>query len=116
MLRLLFDQDFNHDILRGLLLRIPGVDGVTALQVGLGAATDPELLDWAARHQRTIVTHDFNTMPDHAYQRIKNGQHVAGLFIVPQALPIGQAITELETLVACSLAEEWDGLIVFLPL
>lgn len=32
MLRLLFDQDFNHDILRGLLLRLPDVDGVTALQ------------------------------------------------------------------------------------
>lgn len=48
MLRLLFDQDFNHDILRGLLLRLPDVDAVTALQSGLDEAADPELLDWAA--------------------------------------------------------------------
>jgi hypothetical protein len=46
MLRLLFDQDFNHDILRGLFLRLPDVDGVTALQAGLDEAPDSELLDW----------------------------------------------------------------------
>lgn len=43
MLRLLFDQDFNHNILRGLLLRLPNLDGVTALQAGLDEAPDPEL-------------------------------------------------------------------------
>jgi len=67
MLRLLFDQDFNHDILRGLFLRLPDVDGVTALQAGLDKAPDPELLEWAAQQRRTVVTHDVNTMPDHAY-------------------------------------------------
>ena len=61
MLRLLFDQNFNHDILRGLLLRLPDVDVVTALQAGLDEAPDPELLDWAAQQRRTVVTHDVNT-------------------------------------------------------
>jgi predicted nuclease of predicted toxin-antitoxin system len=89
MLRLLFDQDFNHDILRGLLLRLPDVDGVTALQAGLDEAPDPELLDWAAQQRRTVVTHDVNTMPDHAYRRIRQGEPVAGVFVVPQELPIG---------------------------
>ncbi len=57
MLRLLFDQDFNHNILRGLLLRLPNLDGVTALQAGLAEAPDSELLDWAA-HQRRIVVRE----------------------------------------------------------
>ena len=116
MLRLLFDQDFNHDILRGLLLRLPDVDGVTALQAGLDEAPDPELLDWAAQQRRTVVTHDVNTMPDHAYRRIRQGEPVAGVFVVPQELPIGQAIAELEVLAACSFESEWDNLIVFVPL
>jgi hypothetical protein len=71
MLRLLFDQDFNHDILRGLLLRLPDVDGVTALQAGLEEAADPELLDWAAQ-QRRYAAHvtqaeqgcDFDFLPE----------------------------------------------------
>ena len=61
MLRLLFDQDFNHDILRGLFLRLPDIDGVTAQQAGLDEAPDSELLDWAAQQRRTVVTHDVNT-------------------------------------------------------
>lgn len=40
MLRLLFDQNFNHDILRGLFLRLPDVDAVTALQAGLDEAAN----------------------------------------------------------------------------
>ncbi len=50
MLRLLFDQDFNHNILRGLFLCLPNLDGITALQAGLKEAPDPELLEWAAQH------------------------------------------------------------------
>ena len=79
MLRLLFDQDFNHNILRGLFLRLPNLDAVTALQAGLDEAPDPELLDWAAHQRRIVVTHDVNTMPDHAYQRIQQGEAVAGV-------------------------------------
>jgi Domain of unknown function (DUF5615) len=116
MLRLLFDQDFNHDILRGLLLRLPNVDGITALQAGLAEAGDPELLDWATQQRRTVVTHDVNTMPDHAYRRLRQGELVVGLFVVPQELPIGQAIAELEVLTACSFEGEWNNLIVFVPL
>jgi len=41
MLRLLFDQDFNHNIFRDLFLRLPNLDGVTALQAGLNEAPIP---------------------------------------------------------------------------
>jgi predicted nuclease of predicted toxin-antitoxin system len=116
MLRLLFDQDFNHNIVRGLFLRFPNLDGVAARHAGLAEAPDAELLDWAAHQHRIVVTHDVNTMPDHAYQRIRHGEPVAGVFVVPQELPIGQAIAELEVLASCSFEGEWDNLIVFIPL
>lgn len=48
MLRVLIDQDFDHDILRGLIRRIPRLDAVTALEIGMRKATDPQLLTWAA--------------------------------------------------------------------
>ena len=58
MLRLLIDQDLDHVILRGLLLRVPNLDVIIAHQVGLSNASDLELLAWAAEHERVIVTHD----------------------------------------------------------
>jgi hypothetical protein len=39
MLRLLIDQDLDHVILRGLLLRVPNLDVITAHQVGLSTAS-----------------------------------------------------------------------------
>lgn len=41
MLKILIDQDFDHDILRGLVRRLPELDFVTALEVGLNEVKDP---------------------------------------------------------------------------
>ena len=43
MLRLLIDQDLDHVILRGLLLRVPNLDVMTAHQVCVSNASDPEV-------------------------------------------------------------------------
>lgn len=67
MLRSLTDQDLDHDILRGLIRRIPQLDIVTAFDIGMSEATDRELLIWAAQNGRVIITHDrttcLNTQP-----------------------------------------------------
>lgn len=115
MLHIFVDQDFDHDILRGLRLRLPGLDAVTALQVGLDRKSDPEILVWAAGQDRVVVTHDRNTMPGHAYNRVRVDEPMAGVFVVPREMPVGRAISELEVLIACSLEGEWSGLVVFLP-
>lgn len=44
MLKLLLDQDFDHDIIRGLGKRIPELDYTTAYALGLSGAPDPDLL------------------------------------------------------------------------
>ena len=56
MLSLLIDQDFDHDILRGLRLRVPTLNAVTAREARLDQMSDPEVLAWAAT-QRRIVGH-----------------------------------------------------------
>src|SRR5438445_7408435 len=116
MLRVFVDQDFDHDILRGLRLRLSKIDVVTALQAGLDRKSDPEILEWAAEQSRVILTHDRNTMPGYAYQRVQKGKPMAGIFLVPRDMPVGQAISELEVLIDCSLDGEWEQLVVFLPL
>jgi hypothetical protein len=116
MLRLLIDQDLDHVILRGLLLRVPNLDVITAHQAGLSNASDPELLAWAAKQERIIVTHDRRTMPYHATSRIARAERVAGIIVVSRQLPLGQVINELEIIVSCSDMGEWENIVKYLPL
>ena len=116
MLRLLIDQDLDHDILRALMRRLPRLDAVTAFEVGMAEAPDTQLLTWAAREGRVVVTHDRRTMPAHAADLIKAGKDISGLFVVPRGMQLRQAIEDLELLIACSDNAEWVNVIRYLPL
>jgi Domain of unknown function (DUF5615) len=110
------DQDLDHDILRGLIRRVPDLDAVTALEIGMSQASDPELLVWAAQERRVIVTHDRKTMPIYAADLIAGGKSIAGLFVAPRTLPLHRVIEELDLLVTCSENDEWINIITYLPL
>lgn len=116
MLRLLIDQDFDQDISRGLLRRVPDLDAVTAYEVEMSEAADPEILAWAAEAGRVLITHDRRTMPAHAARRIAAGNDFAGVIIVSRRIPISAAIDELLIAVMCSEQEEWQNLVRHLPL
>jgi hypothetical protein len=115
MLRVLIDQDLDHDILRGLIRRIPQLGALTALEIGMSRATDAQLLTWAEREGRIIVTHDRTTMPVHAADLMGKGKNIAGVFVVPRSLPLRQAIEDLELMITCSANEEWVNVIRYLP-
>lgn len=116
MPRFLADENFNHDIVRGVLRRKPDLDIVRVQDVGLSAANDPTLLAWAAQQGRVILTHDVTTMTRYAYERVEAGQPMPGLFEVSRAGPIGTAIEDIMLLAEYSLEGEWEGQIRYLPL
>jgi hypothetical protein len=116
MLRLLIDQDLDHDILRALIRGVTRLDAVTAFEIGMAEASDPQLLIWAAQEGRVIVTHDRRTMPAHAADLMDAGKDVAGLFVVPRSSPLRRAIEDLELLITCSKNAEWVNVIGHLPL
>lgn len=115
-MKLIADEDFNNDILRGLYRIIPDLDVVRVQDVGLMEKHDREVLEWASKENRLVLTHDYSTMISFAYERIENEQHLEGLIAVPQTFPIGEAIDELALLIECSLDDEWVNRIAFIPL
>ena len=116
MLRLAADENFNGDIVRGLLRRNPKLDIVRVQDVGLSGADDPSVLQWAADQGRVIVTHDISTLVKHAFDRIAAGQPMPGVFEVRSVAPVGQTIDDLILLAECSFDGEWEGQVRFLPL
>ncbi|MGI8669739.1 MAG: DUF5615 family PIN-like protein [Aridibacter sp.] len=116
MLRLFIDHDFNYKILRALTQRIPDLDFVTTLQLGKEDETDENHLNWATKENRVILTHDVNTFTNAAYNKLKNGERISGLIVVPQTLQLGIAIDELEIIITCCKENELKNRIEFLPL
>jgi hypothetical protein len=116
MLRLLADENFNGDIVRGLLLRQPDLDIVRVQDVGLAGADDPDILAWAARNDRILLTHDRATMSDYAYERVAAGEAMAGVFILSDRFPVGRAVEHLLLLAECTEQTEWSGRAVHIPL
>ena len=116
MLRFAADENFNGDIVRGLLRRIPKLDIVRVQDVGLSGADDPSVLEWAADQRRIVVTHDITTLAKHAFDRVAGGQPMPGVFEVRSVVPIGQAIDDLILVAECSVEGEWEAQVRFLPL
>lgn len=116
MLNFLADEDFNNRIVRGLRRRLLTLDIVRVHEVGLIGKHDKEVLEWAAREGRLVLTHDTATMIDFAYSRIAEGLEMPGLIAVSQYMPIGNVIEEVMLLAECSSEGEWSGQVLYLPL
>jgi Domain of unknown function (DUF5615) len=116
MLRLASDADVKGPIIKGLFKREPGLDLVRVQDVGLRTAPDPDVLEWAAGEGRTLITHDCNTMTGYAYDRVRAGQPMPGVFVVSGKRPYGPTIDEILIVNGCSTQTEWIDRVEFLPL
>ncbi len=70
----------------------------------VAGAEDPQVLAWAAREGRVLLTHDVKTMTKFAYERVAAGLPMPGVFEVSLDMPMGQAI------------DGWEGQVRYLPL
>ena len=116
VLHLAADENFSGDIVRGLLRRRPLLDLVRLQDVGLTGANDRDVLAWTAQEGRVLLTHDVSTMPPFVYARVEAGLAMPGVFEVDPDIPIGEAIEQILLLAECSLDDEWEGRIGYLPL
>lgn len=109
------DEDFNEDIVAGLLRLRPGMDILTAKQASLLGSPDPLFLAHAAGQGRVLVSHDKKTMPRHFYDFLLGGNESPGLILLDQRLPKVQAIDALLLVWEASSPDEYRNLTTYLP-
>lgn len=114
MVALLADEDFKRQIVFGIRLRDPSIDIQTIQELGLAGSSDDFVVEWAAKHNRVIVSHDCSTMTDSAITRMQQGLAFRGLIIVHQDFPIGRAIDDLAFIAVGSDPDDWRDAIEFL--
>jgi hypothetical protein len=116
MLFLAADENFNNDIVRGLLRRKPDLDIVRIQEEGLSGAEDQAVLEWAAQNGRILLTHDVSTITHYAYDRVRSGKPMPGIFEVSRDIPINIVIDDILLLAEYSVDGEWEGQVRYLPL
>lgn len=103
-------------IVTGLRLREPNIDMATVYDVGLASADDPTILSWAAQNDRIVVTHDVRTMVEFAYDRVRSGQPMSGLYHIPARIPVAEAVEDLLYVATCTFPSDWENLVRHFPL
>jgi hypothetical protein len=81
--RLLLDENVEKALLLGLRRRHPGLDVVRVVDVGLGGRSDTEILEWAAREGRVVVSRDRATLS----ADLRRGTLLAGARLRPPRHP-----------------------------
>ena len=95
MLQLLFDEDVDFRLTRGLRNALPDLDAPTIQELGLSGLPDATVLAYAAKHGHCVITHDVQTMTAALWARIASGEPTNGMFVVSRDMPIGTAIEQL---------------------
>jgi hypothetical protein len=116
--RLLADVNYNEHIIRGVQRRRPDIVIITARQAGLERAPDPDVLEYAARHDLILLTHDIHTMPQHFAEFLSGmpeGAFSPGVWYTPQSAPVGVAIQAILEAWLCSDHGEYRNRELRLP-
>lgn len=81
----------------------------------MSTSSDDEVLEYAAQHNRIVVSHDVNTMSAAAYGRVADGELMRDLVRILQDKPIGPVVDDLVLIWTASDAADWIGIVQFLP-
>jgi hypothetical protein len=74
-------------------------------------------LELAVREERIFLTHDVETIPAFVYQMLTTGAAAPKVVVVPDRMPLGPAIDDLEVVLKLSESDrDWSTPILYLPL
>ena len=116
MLRFAADENLNYNIIRGLLRRKADLNIARIQDVGLSGKDDATVLEWTAKVNRILLTHDVTTITKYSYERINEGLPMPGVFEIKMNSPLGDIIDDILLLADYSYENEWEGKILYLPL
>lgn len=116
MLKLAADENFNNIILRGVLRQHPELDIVRIQDSEIAGADDEVLLEWVAQENRVLLTHDVNTVTGFAYERVRQGLAMPGVFQVDDSASMSTIIEDILLLALGSLEGEWENQVRYIPL
>jgi Domain of unknown function (DUF5615) len=113
----LADENFDNDVIRGILRRAPEIDIIRVQDVlEISGEDDSSMLAWATTNGRAVLTHDLSTMLPARLEHLRRASLCAPIIFVKDSLPIGAVIEDILLLEACSVESDWVPGVVYLPI
>lgn len=120
-LRFLLDEHFRG-LLWNAVLRHDATDGLSLDVVCVGddfdlplGAPDPEILIWAEREERLLVSRDYHTMPRHFGRHLQSGRHSPGVLLVTHKVTLRAVVETLEIIAYTGRADQFADSLRFIP-
>jgi hypothetical protein len=76
---------------------------------------DPDILEWAERAGRVVVSHDQKTMGGHLQDHLQAGNHLPGLFLIRPRCALSQVLGILVEAAYRSDPLSWQDRVEFIP-
>jgi hypothetical protein len=96
----------------GLFIDVVRVGDATELPLG---SEDANILRWAEREERILITEDRHTMPSHLAQHLQLGHRSPGVFIVTLGCSIAQMIACLELVAHAGEPGNYENVMRYMP-
>lgn len=119
-LRFLLDENLRgllwrhiqrHNVRGGPPLDAIRVDDPDDLPLG---STDPDILLWAEREDRILISRDEQTLSGHLQNHLAAGHRSPGIFMA-RTVPLDELLDFLVCAAYASDAHEWENQITFIP-
>ena len=96
-----------------------GIDNLDVVRIGDAAdlplgSDDPDILVWAERENRILISVDRRTLASHLANHIAQGRRCPGIFQV-RDVPFQQVISFLACVAYASEPGEWENRITYIP-
>jgi hypothetical protein len=120
-LRFLVDENLRGQLWKALAWHNQGgVYPLDAVRVGDPAdlpngTTDPDILVWAEREGRILVSGDRKTLLAHFSDHVSAGRHSPGLFLLRPSSPLPEIVEFLVAVAYASDASEWADVWRYIP-
>jgi hypothetical protein len=108
----LWSAIIRHNSLGGLPIDAARIGDPSDLPLG---TDDSNVLLWAERDGRILVTEDGHTMPGHLAQHIQLGHTAPGIFVISAGFSIKEIVAYLELIAHAGEATDYENTITYVP-
>jgi hypothetical protein len=102
----------RHHLVGGVPIDATRVGDPIDLPLG---SSDPEILVWADRAGRIILTEDFQTFPAELAVHLLAGRSSPGVFVIRRRATVVAVLSWLELVVADDQPDTWRDQFLFIP-
>lgn len=120
-IRFVLDENISSRLLRAIERHnLAGEYPLEVVKVGVPpdlplGADDSEILAWAEKEQRILVTLDKKTMPEHMKRHVEKGRRSPGVLCLHASMRVADVIEYLVLVAYASDAGEWENRVWFVP-